>query len=58
MALLTSKSSRFARSMNYTMPEYRPNSARTASNRLSVVAPLGHAPNREAQVRRKENGEG
>ncbi len=55
MAMLTSKSTRFERSMNYTMPEYRPNSARRTGNRISVVAPLGQ--NREVTSRNKENGE-
>lgn len=54
MAILTSKSTRFARSMNYTMPEYRPNSGRGSLHRLSVVAPLGQ--NREVTSRNKENG--
>lgn len=55
MAILSSRSTRFARSMNYTMPEYRPNSTRGASKNIKVVAPLG--PNRETTSRGKENGE-
>jgi hypothetical protein len=41
MRMLTSRSSRFTRSLNYTMPEYRPAAPRGVKTRISVVAPLG-----------------
>jgi hypothetical protein len=42
MRMLTSRSSRFTRSFNYTMPEYRPAAPRGIKTRISVVAPMGH----------------
>lgn len=42
MRMLTSRSSRFTRSFNYTMPEYRPASPKGMKTRISVVAPMGH----------------
>lgn len=42
MRMLTSRSSRFTRSLNYTMPEYRSAAPRGVKTRISVVAPLGN----------------
>ena len=42
MRMLTSRSSRFTRSFNYTMPEYRPAAPRGVKSRISVVAPMGN----------------
>jgi hypothetical protein len=42
MRMLTSRSSRFTRSFNYTMPEYRPAAPRGVKTRISVVAPMGN----------------
>lgn len=42
MRKLTSKSSRFARSFNYTMPEYRNSNPKARKSTLSVVAPASH----------------
>lgn len=42
MAMLTSKSHRFSRSFNYTMPEYRPSSPPGRKQRISVVVPATH----------------
>jgi hypothetical protein len=42
MRKLTSKSSRFARSFNYTMPEYRNLSPKARKSTISVVAPASH----------------
>lgn len=39
MPMLTSQSSRFARSSNYTTPEHRTSSLRSARIKLSLVAP-------------------
>ncbi len=39
MRILTSQSSRFARSQNYTAPEYRASSLHQARTRLNLVAP-------------------
>jgi hypothetical protein len=58
MAILSSKSTRFARSMNYTMPEYRKNTAHGSNARISVVAPLGQSRKGETTSRNGENGEG
>jgi hypothetical protein len=38
MRILNSQSSRFSRTLNYTMPEYRASTA-SARTRLSLVAP-------------------
>ncbi len=42
MAILTSKSHRFSRASNYTMPEYRPSSPQMRKSRISVVIPATH----------------
>jgi hypothetical protein len=42
MAMLSSKSHRFIRSYNYTMPEYRPAGPRGQKSRISVVVPATH----------------
>jgi hypothetical protein len=39
MRMLNSQSSRFNRSLNYTVPEYRSHSLNSARTRLSLVAP-------------------
>jgi hypothetical protein len=50
MAMLSSKSSRFVRSFNYTMPEYRSPRPQSAKSRISVVVPATHerAPSSKA----------
>jgi hypothetical protein len=42
MAMLSSKSHRFNRTSNYTLPEYRPSSPRGQKDRISVVVPATH----------------
>lgn len=42
MRMLSSKSTRFNRSFNYTMPEYRPQGPQSTKTRISVVSPVGH----------------
>jgi len=46
MRMLSSKSSRFTRSFNYTIPEYRSSSPKARKTTLSVVVPasLNRAP--------------
>jgi hypothetical protein len=41
MRILTSRSARFTRSLNYTLPEYRPSAPRGMKTQITVVAPLG-----------------
>jgi hypothetical protein len=41
MRLLNPRSSRFTRSLNYMIPEYRTNSPRGAKTRIDIVAPSG-----------------
>lgn len=42
MAMLTSKSRRFSRSFNYTMPEYRDSSPRGKKVRMNLAVPATH----------------
>lgn len=42
MAMLISRSHRFSRSSNYTMPEYRPSAPQMRKSRISVVIPATH----------------
>lgn len=42
MAMLTSKSRRFARTFNYTMPEYRDASPRAHKSRITLAVPATH----------------
>jgi hypothetical protein len=39
MRMISNQSSRFSRSLNYTVPEYRTSSLHSAKSRLSLVAP-------------------
>lgn len=41
MRMLNSTSSRFSRSLNYTMPECRPTEPKRVKPRISLVAPTG-----------------
>jgi hypothetical protein len=41
MAMLNSTSSRFSRSLNYTMPECRPTTPKGLKSRISVVLSTG-----------------
>lgn len=41
MPMLNFTSSRFSRSLNYTMPECRPSTLRGKKSRISVVLPTG-----------------
>jgi len=53
MPMLTSQSTRFARSSNYTAPEHRPSSLRTARTKLSLVAPNHPVRGKDAQAAEK-----
>jgi len=48
MPILNSRSSRFTRSLNYTMPEYRPSAPRGMKTQITVVAPLGRENSAES----------
>jgi hypothetical protein len=48
------KSSRFSRSHNYTMPEYRPSSPQARKTAISVVVPATHNRPPEAKNGRTE----
>jgi len=47
MRMLNSMSSRFSRSFNYTMPEYRPSQPKGAKTRLSLALPSVAVPSRD-----------
>jgi len=53
MPMLTSQSTRFARSSNYTAPEHRPSSLRTVRTKLSLVAPNHPVRSKGAQAAEK-----
>ncbi len=54
MAILTSRSHRFARSFNYTMPEYRNAAPSRHKTRIEVVVPATHNRAPEAKGGRKD----
>jgi hypothetical protein len=53
MPMLTSQSSRFARSSSYTAPEHRPSSLRSVRTKLSLVAPNHPVRGKDAQAAEK-----
>jgi hypothetical protein len=54
MAMLSSKSHRFNRTSNYTLPEYRPSSPRGQKDRISVVVPATHERSPDQRASRSE----
>lgn len=54
MRKLTSTSSRFTRSFNYTMPEYRNSNPKARKSTISVVAPASHNRTPESKHGRAE----
>lgn len=54
MRKLTSMSSRFTRSFNYTMPEYRNSNPKARKSTISVVAPASHNRTPESKHGRAE----
>lgn len=55
MAMLSSKSHRFTRSFNYTMPEYRPSAPRGQKDRISLVVPATHERRPSERPTRSDN---
>lgn len=55
MAILSSRSNRFVRSFNYTLPEYQPSSPRGQKSRISLVVPATHERQPVERARRSEN---
>jgi hypothetical protein len=55
MAILSSRSHRFVRSFNYSMPEYQPSSPRGQKSRISLVVPATHERQPAERARRSEN---
>ncbi len=55
MAILTSKSNRFARTLNYTMPEYRAASPSRHKTRIEMVVPATHNRAPEKKGGRQED---
>lgn len=55
MRMLNAQSSRFTRSLNYTVPEYRSHSLHTARTRLSLVAPTHPERSKEDQAPKGKN---
>jgi hypothetical protein len=56
MGMISNKSSRFSRSLNYTVPEYRTSSLHTAKSRLSLVAPTHPERGQEKGSNEGKNG--
>lgn len=54
MRKLSSTSSRFTRSFNYTMPEYRASNPKARKTQISVVAPASHNRPPESKGGRSE----
>ncbi len=55
MAMLSSKSSRFTRSFNYTMPEYRNPRPQAHKSRISVVVPATHERAPQSKANRTDS---
>ncbi len=56
MRMISNQSSRFNRSLNYTVPEYRTSSLHSAKNRLSLVAPTHPVRGMEKGSKKDESG--
>lgn len=55
MAMISTRSRRFARSFNYNLPEYRQATRRGQKTGISVVVPATHERTPEQRGNRSEN---